>query len=791
MTSFRDRSMNLADARPAILAQQLSMAPEGTGNVAQRMQSHLSINAPRTVYSTFSDDATEQQDARQTAVEPSGSVDSTFNAGQCAPAAGRVQWGKPQVHLYLPSPNCSGAWDNASAMPTPTLGMGAAAGNASTSSGWLQPHQHAAQPSSDSQPQRISSTIDALIGTAHANNDELSGPVSRCASNMAQRAGTFDEVLSAGCAPQQQQQQRTRRSSNAAFDAMLASGESPQRRTALAAFEAALGGSPGEPPSRRASNMAERAGTFNEVLEADTFLSGRPADQLAGLSTNTQHLLDVDIAGESDGGVSRHASTMKGRAGTFDELVPGPPPSGTPSARWQLAARGDDAYAASDDASGAISRRATNMADAAGHFDALVDEDGDELPAEEYSDRGMDSPGLPAATGATAVRNIVHNSNTHMRGVTVSFSGMVSDADVLRAAGSPTPGERSNADNAMQHYFGFDAAAFPTPPRRSSQERGAAAAAHIRAASAAAEMPGLRDSWATIPGGLMSDVASSVDEDGCANPFDFSGVQAASGDLDSTGVLHIEASYPTTYRCAVQLAAGTGQQSSAIARLPCGQSCHSQMQWLHVGSAAKQVCCAWLPSLKQLMPSTCRRATCSALAGPTSAALASTSSPAARPPSAPAPVHPPLKPTEPAQCAVARTIPPASTPKASTPSRSSRSAAPHHVCRPPLLQTRRAFSPACSASARRASSTRRLQTPMRRMTATLMRRPAAAAACSERRACSNLSRRLHPTCPRAQPAGSCLCARRALCSPSLTTAPPQPTRSGPSKSSPSSLHRSG
>lgn len=193
------------------------------------------------------------------------------------------------------------------------------------------------------------------------------------------------------------------------------------------------------PPSRCASNLALRAGTFDELVD-DLFVpkyGGPQGSTLLQQSDSTGFLsirTNSGIPATADPQISRRASNMNNRAGTFNELVSGPDPS-VPGASTVLI---DDvqplidinsslesfhpAYNASvvgvsgglalmgsreepTGLDGSISRRYTNMCNAAGAFDELVDDDGDVLSSSESESADADN-------------------SSHAP--TISFSGMLS-----------------------------------------------------------------------------------------------------------------------------------------------------------------------------------------------------------------------------------------------------------------------------------------------------------------------------------------------------------------------------
>lgn len=213
--------------------------------------------------------------------------------------------------------------------------------------------------------------------------------------------------------------------------------------------------SPG-PPSRHASNLALRAGTFDELMmEAATqepvALQPSLSSRFLSIRTNSGIPASTDIQ------ISRRASNMNDRAGTFDELVSAPAASG-PNGHVDSAGAGHEMLPLIDiatsldsypppvhafakpgtrygagtslhaapeeqDLSGSISRRYTNMCNAAGAFDYLVDEDGDVLSASE-SEGGEDS-------------------SSHAP--TISFSGMLS--------GLPNHNEQSTAPEPLEGMY--------------------------------------------------------------------------------------------------------------------------------------------------------------------------------------------------------------------------------------------------------------------------------------------------------------------------------------------------
>ena len=438
--------------------------------------------------------------------------------------------------------------------------------------------------------------VGASVEAAAAHSEHEDGGVSRCRSNMSKRAGTFHELKggsggAAGSSNPLSSHQIALEDSDMDFGGIsrhvssahygagtfdtLYDASMPQ--AALITLDAAppasvhlgSGGSTADDvaittqdlldpmPSRRAGNMHNRVGTFEEVLESGVFLNGAPADTMPPpprIETFTSgHLLDIDPEDPSPmANVSRCASNMYARAGRFSELVPGSPASSASEITGHAGnlaelRRADTDVPSDDDAgelSGAISRRATNMGNAAGHFDALVDDDGDTLSEEQFSDTEGDM--LVDRVGS------LENGSEPSRGCAVSFAGMVSDADVLRAAGNGTP-ESARAVAAHERYGAFDSLsleplALAMAPERSADARGAASVRNIMGASAQAEAPGMRDSWQTVAGGLVSDTVMSEDEGGVENPFD-SGARPLVQEASGTSI-YTRSSMPADTQCA-------------------------------------------------------------------------------------------------------------------------------------------------------------------------------------------------------------------------------------------------
>jgi hypothetical protein len=566
LTSFQHHDMSLTAASPSVLGEPGSarslVAPQ------QSLGAAMSIKTPRRVLSTFSVQSPADSGANPAPVQtqpraaaplppniapPSPEDSCTSQAAPMTATQRRnVQWrGENQVRLYVPTPRSPASPPNSHKLaPTPGAGK------------------------------HLSSF--PLPSLADSAADASSPPPPRHASNLSECAGTFNEILESGLNPLASY--ATDNTSDAGLGSGAVSRRDSNMSAAMGMFDslldddghvvpgssAALSGSlirldeqthdlsdlSGQLPASRGggggggggSSVAARGGgAFDQVLASGLFQGQRPADAIPRPDSAHffAHLLDAGLPDDkhlggdspsSDHVVSRCASNMAQRAGTFDELVPDVGLSGV-STGMSVASVATgclpsvllnvDTDAPSDDEGdalcGAISRRTTNMAAAAGHFDALVDEDGDELPPEEYSDaEGDDGSGFGGGVAAERGNSLARVGlgaqswggpvarGASDRGPAPSFAGFVSDADVLRAAGgSPARPPLSQRDVSADVDL-FSAA------QHAPAERGAASVRNIRGTAGAEGDP--PTAWNTIAGALPSDVAMSDDEEGMANP---------------------------------------------------------------------------------------------------------------------------------------------------------------------------------------------------------------------------------------------------------------------------------
>lgn len=338
LSSFAHRDINLHQAAPSVLHSQADQSPEAYFGAALPPPpppvAALSITAPRHVYSTFSDVGwdTAYYSPQSELASPSSPPHRTSHPaspgslGHSDSARGaRVKFNSPRscdVREFMPSPRGS-TFGNVDLLGSP--------------------------------PATTQLEHDAFAPPLDA--DSL-GFISRRASNMRRRAGTFDEVYGVDKPPSPSAMPVTRRRSSAA----RGHGASWLPDVPAGAPDAASGGAVSDLsdalPSRRASNMSERAGTFDELVD----VGGEHAMYPASLRQYTLPVVVVSAGGAGDAG------------GAWYAMQPCDTPEPTPQLSLRPSVAEED-----EPAVGGVSRRYTNMATAAGPFDELVDDDGDVL----------------------------------------------------------------------------------------------------------------------------------------------------------------------------------------------------------------------------------------------------------------------------------------------------------------------------------------------------------------------------------------------------------------------------
>lgn len=348
--------MSLNEAQPSVLGH----ASGGTNGRSETKKVIRTISAPRTVYAQFQD-AQPNGESRPELCNDHTTLDSAVCTDvihfsdacmrldfQDTTRTQKVQFedSRNQVTTYTPSP-----------MACPTAGR--------VATEMMHVKQHATHKS-------------AVWSIAHAadprftaeEEEQHGGGISRCASNLGSRAGTFNELMAVNPKLWGRQRQFGGRP-----EGVQISDCDPQ-------------------PSRCASNMSTRAGTFNEIT-ADLIVA-HPLSLGDSLLDSSAMLSTVSLGSQHPSRCppTRRVSNMMSCAGTFEEVL-------------------DTSEFAVDNElfDGTISRRATNMHTAAGAFEELVDEDGDELGPEEHSCSSMES-------------------GEDSEGVNISLSGMVSNVGV-------------------------------------------------------------------------------------------------------------------------------------------------------------------------------------------------------------------------------------------------------------------------------------------------------------------------------------------------------------------------
>ena len=370
MSSFSHRDLTLNEACPSVLGQHTA---HQTIQPHKSVQGHASmrISAPRRVYSTFEDDT--GTDMSSTSFATGSAVCAQNDPGEGSQRQGeddsvadtvpfddqfstrrlRVQFDNSRNEVTEYSPSSQGSPGHPLAATWFTV--------PSMSSGQGSELLEGPNPISGERP------------------DLSPTPPSRCASNIDQRAGTFDELV-----PDPFESKYAGTSQGTAQLQKLDSAVFLSIRTnsgVVADGDVQI--------SRRASNMTDRAGTFSELV-ADAVPSVPAAS--AALNNSTQPLIDVSDGLEMCPPTRKASESQKLSAGTSSDLP------------WQ-ASQGQP-----EGLDGSISRRYTNMCDAAGAFDDLVDEDGDVLSSSEsesVEEEGSRAPtisfsgmlsGMPAST---------------------------------------------------------------------------------------------------------------------------------------------------------------------------------------------------------------------------------------------------------------------------------------------------------------------------------------------------------------------------------------------------------
>lgn len=217
--------------------------------------------------------------------------------------------------------------------------------------------------------------------TAGERYDLSRAPPSRCASNLALRAGTFDELVDDLPVSKYTQGSATLQQSNSAgFLSIRTNSGIPANGDVQI--------------SRRASTMIDRAGTFNELVSSP----GNPVPSVpaasAALIENVQPLFNINASLDSCPPTRKASQIQQHAAGTSGGLP------------WQ------GSHEEPEGIDGSISRRYTNMCNSAGAFDELVDDDGDVLSTSESESNEEDD----SADGPV-----------------ISFSGMLSGLPADRA----------------------------------------------------------------------------------------------------------------------------------------------------------------------------------------------------------------------------------------------------------------------------------------------------------------------------------------------------------------------
>eukprot|EP00892_Ulva_mutabilis_P003005 jgi/Ulvmu1/12705/UM095_0009.1 len=448
LSSFRQRDMSLNEAQPSVLSQRSppSEAIRANGKVIR------TISAPRIVYSRFDGAETDRKSHnssdRTTPTSNAGAASGTAHTDLLSVGSSdevhdrfrpqKVQFrdSRNQVTMYTPSP---------------------------TSSPTAAHFTYQGQQAMDEIIGRQNLQLWSAGPVQTQAEEQQDGGISRCASNLASRSGTFDEIVDKFCRP--------KHASTEELGAMVVGVCPPMasRKPADAPTTSTLDDM--LPPSRCASNMAERAGTFDEILASQ--IAAHPLSVFDSLLDDSGMLSTASISSKQPNCCppTRCVSNMMSSAGTFSEVLD-----------------------ATEDAvdkelfDGTISRRATNMHTAAGAFEELVDEDGDELDPEEHSCSSIVSGGEAESAD-------------------IIFGGLVSNTEMLHSSTAELapPLACKQSSRQQRHQNGSECVAHFVPQHPIDQDVAVSA---------------------VFMGMLPSDSAPVLDERGGCNPL------AASGQLD-------------------------------------------------------------------------------------------------------------------------------------------------------------------------------------------------------------------------------------------------------------------
>jgi hypothetical protein len=511
------------------------------------IHSHLSINTPRRVLSVFTDANDEPLEtdasgvsAHKDAPNPSVPSPGRLSAHQasvtkCAGdnvATSRIQWNDRgnRVQVFVPTPRTSEG----------SLVSCDASRQLLTTRACSSPRAHPIDDNDSFTWALVEAT--AKLSAEHAQttatgameDSSMDHCLSRRASNLHLRAGTFDELVGEG---------PTKAEEAAGFLMGHDTGRLEHLLSGAGTYMHEDSGSDSGYISRRTSNMHQRAGTFEEILACGSFHGTSPAAVIPALGRTMPPPLPRVVLGASsdeDPVPSRCASNMHERAGTFNELVHETDVDNCSTYRSTCALPPcvcPDMLVDTDMVSdvdtnelmgGAISRRATNMAGASGPFDMLVDEDGDELPDEEHSSDDV------------SIHCTGHDADQAHGGV-ISLNGMLSEADIHGDSASPQPtcmGKEADDENTF----------FQLSPTKTAlpdlAQRGRRSVLHISARSRRSEAeistPGQlidvhnsQDSWQAIGGRLLSDAVAFADEAGSNNPVGEERAPSAATSIDT------------------------------------------------------------------------------------------------------------------------------------------------------------------------------------------------------------------------------------------------------------------
>ena len=300
MSSFSQRDLTLNEACPSVL---------GEHTAQQTLQTHASvtgrvsmkISAPRRVYSTFEDDTGTDLSSTSFATGPAAAApenrgdgsqrqfdtagdrsiadtvpfDDPFSTGRL-----RVQFDNSRNEVTEYTPSDQG---------TPPHPLAAA---------W-----HAVPSISSDQGSEMFEGPNPMSGE---RPDLSPAPPSRCASNLALRAGTFDELVD---------------DLSVSKYTGVSQGSAPLQPCDSTAYLSIRTNS-GIPPngdiqiSRRASNMIDRAGTFNELVS-----NAVPSVPAASAALNSMHpLVDINTGPEMCPPTRKASECQKVSAGISDDL---------------------------------------------------------------------------------------------------------------------------------------------------------------------------------------------------------------------------------------------------------------------------------------------------------------------------------------------------------------------------------------------------------------------------------------------------------------------------------------